>query len=85
MQFVSEPAEGFTVPAIVKDYIYVGSVVKCIAILPNGNEIKMERLAGEELPKSGDKVFLRWAPEDAVLIHSLDNSFYQSLENITLG
>lgn len=85
MQFVSEPAEGFTVPAIVKDYIYVGSVVKCIAILPNGNEIKMERLAGEELPKSGDKIFLRWAPEDAVLIHSLDNSFYQSLENITLG
>ena len=51
----------------------------------DGNEVKMERLAGEELPKSGDKVFICWNQEDAVLIHSLDNSFYQSMENITLA
>ena len=85
LHFSAEPVEGFSVPALVKDYIYVGSVVKCLAVLPNGNEVKMERLAGEELPKSGDKVFICWNPEDAVLIHSLDNSFYQSLENITLA
>ena len=85
LHFSAEPVEGFSVPALVKDYIYVGSVVKCLAVLPNGNEVKMERLAGEELPKSGDKVFICWNPEDAVLIHSLDNSFYQSMENITLA
>ena len=85
MHFSPKPVEGFTVPAVVGDYIYVGSVLKCIAVLPNGNEIKMEKLAGEELPPIGEKVFICWEPEDAVLIHSLDNRFYQSMENIKLA
>lgn len=85
MHFSPEPVDGFNVPAMVKDYIYVGSVIKCIAVLPNGNEIKMEKLAGEELPAIGEKVFICWTPEDAVLIHSLDNRFYQSMENIKLA
>ena len=85
MHFSPKPVEGFTVPAVVRDYIYVGSVLKCIAFLPNGNEIKMEKLAGEELPPIGEKVFICWEPEDAVLIHSLDNRFYQSMENIKLA
>ena len=85
MHFSPKPVEGFTVPAVVRDYIYVGSVLKCIAVLPNGNEIKMEKLAGEELPPISEKVFICWEPEDAVLIHSLDNRFYQSMENIKLA
>ena len=85
MHFSPKPVEGFTVPAVVRDYIYVGSVLKCIAVLPNGNEIKMEKLAGEELPPIGEKVFICWEPEDAVLIHSLDNRFYQSMENLKLA
>lgn len=85
MHFSPKPVEGFTVPAVVRDYIYVGSVLKCIAVLPNGNEIKMEKIAGEELPPIGEKVFICWEPEDAVLIHSLDNRFYQSMENIKLA
>lgn len=85
MHFSPKPVEGFTVPAVVRDYIYVGSVLKCIAVLPNGNEIKMEKLAVEELPPIGEKVFICWEPEDAVLIHSLDNRFYQSMENIKLA
>ena len=85
MHFSPKPVEGFTVPAVVRDYIYVGSVLKCIAVLPNGNEIKMEKLAGEELPPIGEKVFICWEPEDAVLIHSLDKRFYQSMENIKLA
>lgn len=85
MHFSPKPVEGFTVPAVVRDYIYVGSVLKCIAVLPNGNEIKMEKLAGEELPPIGEKVFICWEPENAVLIHSLDNRFYQSMENIKLA
>lgn len=85
MHFSPKPVEGFTVPAVVRDYIYVGSVLKCIAVLPNGYEIKMEKLAGEELPPIGEKVFICWEPENAVLIHSLDNRFYQSMENIKLA
>ena len=46
MKFAMEPVEGFELTAQVKDYIYVGSVLKCIVSLPNGNELKIERLAG---------------------------------------
>lgn len=85
LKFSKEPVKGFSIHALVKDYIYVGSVVKCIAILPNGNEVKMERLAGEELPQNGETVFLYWKDSDAVLMHNRDHELFQAIENIPLG
>jgi spermidine/putrescine transport system ATP-binding protein len=83
------PVPGFSLVGIVRDYIYVGSVVKCIADLANEQEvkqeIKLERLAGQELPKIGEKVFLYWNPEDAVLIHNRDELFLQAIENVRLA
>ena len=55
MKFAASPVEGFELEAQVKDYIYVGSVLKCIVSLPNGNELKIERLAGQDLPPIGSK------------------------------
>ena len=66
-----------------KDYVYVGNVIKCIAALPNGNEVRIERLAGEELPEIGAQIFLYWKREDAVLIHNKDQLVFQTLENVT--
>ena len=83
MRFSLEPVEGFSLWARVKDYVYVGNVVKCIAVLPNGNEVRIERLAGEELPEIGAQIFLYWKREDAVLIHNKDQLVFQTLENIT--
>ncbi|MBO6128341.1 MAG: ABC transporter ATP-binding protein, partial [Pseudobutyrivibrio sp.] len=51
MKFSTKKVDGFGLVAQVKDYVYVGSVLKCIVALPNGNELKIERLAGQELPK----------------------------------
>lgn len=82
MRYAHEPVEGFTLVATVRDYIYVGSVIKCMVTLPNGDEIKIERLAGQELPEIGSVIFPYWNPEDCVLIHNNDNMFYQALENI---
>lgn len=42
MKFSMTPVEGFELTAQVKDYIYVGSVLKCIVSLPNGNELKID-------------------------------------------
>lgn len=56
MKFAASPVEGFELEAQVKDYIYVGSVLKCIVSLPNGNELKIERLAGQDLPPIGSKM-----------------------------
>ena len=84
MKFSMEPVEGFSLRAKVKDFVYVGNVIKCIASLPNGNEVRIERLAGEELPEAGACIFLYWEREDAVLIHNRDHLMFQMLENISL-
>jgi spermidine/putrescine transport system ATP-binding protein len=85
MKYSFEPVEGFELVGIVKEHIYIGSVLKTIVTLSNGQEIKIERLAGEELLKEKEQIYLYWNLSDAVLIHSMDNTFYQAIENITLS
>ncbi len=85
MKYALDPVEGFTLIATVKDYVYVGSVVKCIAALPNGNELKIERLAGQPLPQLGEQIFPYWNEKDAVVIHNRDQIFYQAVDNVVLG
>ena len=82
MKFSETPVAGFGISATVKDLIYVGSVIKCIVELPNGNELKIERLSGDPLPNIGDVIYPYWNVEDAVLIHSMNNIIFQSIESI---
>ncbi len=84
MKYSQEPVEGFTLEGMVKEQVYVGSILKSIVTLPDGNEVKIERLAGETLPASGT-VYLYWEQEDAKLIHSLDQVFYDAVENVKMG
>lgn len=85
MRFSTVPVDGFELEAQVKDYIYVGSVLKCIVSLPNGNELKIERLAGQELPQIGSKCYPYWAEEDAVLIHNESHYIFEALNRIKLA
>lgn len=85
MRFQTMPHEGFELVAIVKDYIYVGAVLKCIVILPNGNELKIERLAGQDLPPIGSRIYPYWEPEDAVLIHNDSYKIFKILDEIKLA
>jgi spermidine/putrescine transport system ATP-binding protein len=84
MKYSLSPVEGFTLEAKVREQVYVGSVIKTIVVLGNGSEVKLERLAGQELPADGT-VYLHWEQSDAKLIHSLDNDFFQAVENIQMG
>ena len=79
------PVEGFELEAQVKDYVYVGSVLKAIVSLPNGNELKIVRLAGQELPPIGSKCYPYWKVEDAVLIHNESHFIFEALNNIKLA
>lgn len=85
MKFAASPVEGFELEAQVKDYIYVGSVLKCIVSLPNGNELKIERLAGQDLPPIGSKCYPYWKVDDAVLIHNESHYIFEALNNIKLA
>ena len=85
MKFSSKEVEGFGLVAQVKDYVYVGSVLKCIVSLPNGNELKIERLAGQDIPEIGSRCYPYWNPEDAVLIHNKSHFIFEALNNIKLA
>lgn len=84
IKYSTSPVEGFTIRAVVKEQVYVGSILKTIVVLPNGNEIKIERLAGEELPADG-MVYLYWREEDAKIIHSFDDNIFTAIDNIKLA
>ena len=84
LRFSQTEFEPFGLQGIVKDYIYVGSILKAIISLPNGNEVRAERLSGEQMPRVGDVVYINWDPKDAVMIHSHDNDIYQALENMPI-
>lgn len=83
MLYSDSPVGGFNLMGRVREQVYVGSVLKTIVVLSNGNEIKIERLAGQELPK-GDTVYLYWKDGDAKLIHTFDNIFARAVENIVM-
>ena len=84
LRFSQTEFEPFGLQGIVKDYIYVGSILKANISLPNGNEVRAERLSGEQMPRVGDVVYINWDPKDAVMIHSHDNDIYQALENMPI-
>ncbi|SFR64651.1 ABC transporter ATP-binding protein [Anaeromicropila populeti] len=84
MQYSLVPVEGFQLKGKVKEQVYVGSIRKTIVMIGNGNEIKIERLAGEPLPMDGT-VYLYWNQEDAKLIHTADQIFFHAVENIQMG
>lgn len=83
MLYSAEPVEGFHLAGTVKEQIYVGSVLKTVVELSNGNEVKIERLAGQELPKGGI-VYLYWKDGDAKLIHTFDDVFAGVVEDIVM-
>lgn len=85
MKFDTKPHEGFELVAVVKDYVYVGSVLKCMVSLPNGNMLKIERLAGQELPAIGSIIYPYWEPEDGVLIHNDSYKIFKALDEIKLA
>lgn len=84
MKFSAAPVKGFQLEAQVKDYVYAGSVVKCIAVLQNGMEIKMDRLAGEKLPEPGSIIHPWWEEKDAVLLHNPENQVLKMIDSMPL-
>ena len=80
MQFALEPRDGFSLMGTVREQVYVGSMIKAIVVLPDGQEVRLERLAGDELPENGP-VYLYWDPVDARTIKTLDQVFFSALEN----
>lgn len=76
-----KPVEGFDCPAVLKEYVYIGNVQKCILSLPYGKEVRINQSPKIPVLPLGSKVYLYWETEDAVVIPSASNQFYQVVDN----
>ena len=68
LEYGRAPAEGFDLPAAVKDFTYMGTVVKTALDLRGGLEVKFSRFQQDPSLREGDQVFVRWDPERSVAI-----------------
>lgn len=80
-----EPKDDGCFQGIVKDHIYIGSTLKTIIELQNGQEIKVMSLAGKKLAELDEIVYVYWNPIDMVVMHSKDTYIYQKVENVVMG
>ncbi|MEA4973065.1 MAG: ABC transporter ATP-binding protein [Candidatus Metalachnospira sp.] len=82
MKYSYSPISGFSVFGVVKEYLYNGTVHKCIISLTNGHDIKLNSQSEKQMPKVGEGIYLYWNIKDAVIIHSIDDEIYKTIDNI---
>ncbi|MCD7825292.1 MAG: ABC transporter ATP-binding protein [Clostridiaceae bacterium] len=69
MRTSETPVEDFSIQAVIRDIVFVGNLIKIIAVLPNGNEVKISKLSNTSHKyTTGQKVYLWWKPEESVMI-----------------
>lgn len=79
-----KPVDEFTLKGIVKDQIYVGSVLKTIVELPNGKEVKVNNHPDATVYPDGTAVSVYWDPDKAVVIHTKEDKMYDAIEDAVL-
>ena len=62
------PVEGFDLPGTVKDFTYMGTVVKTALDMKDGMETKFSRFEQDDQFQEGDPVYVFWRPEKSVAI-----------------
>ncbi|OJU18538.1 MAG: spermidine/putrescine ABC transporter ATP-binding protein [Clostridiales bacterium 43-6] len=85
LQFSEKEVEGFHLTGVVKEHIYVGSFIRSIVVLQNGFEVKLNRLAGSDLPPVASVTNLYWEKEHAVVMHSRQHQIFSLIDNVDLG
>ncbi|KLU65953.1 MULTISPECIES: ABC transporter ATP-binding protein [Desulfosporosinus] len=73
---------GFNIRGTVKEHIYVGSIIKTIIELPNGQELKMSLLAGTPLISPGEVVWVYWEKDSTVVLHTHEETLYNLIEQV---
>ena len=62
------PVEGFTMRGRVKDFIYMGTLIKTSLDLPGGQEVKFSRFEPDPTLREGDERFIYWPENKSVPI-----------------
>jgi spermidine/putrescine transport system ATP-binding protein len=85
VQLSETRVNGFAIPGVVKEYTYMGQIIKAVVELENGQEFKVNRLAGQYLLPIASPVYVSWNAEDAVVMHANEAGDYQEIEQAGLG
>lgn len=80
LRLSTEPVEGFDLRGKVREHIYVGSIIKTIVELPNGQELRMSTLTGAPLLPAGTKVSVHWEDGGCVVLHTGEDKLYNLIE-----
>lgn len=75
-----EPIDGFEIRGIVKEHVYVGSLIKTEVELPTGQLVRISNLPEAKLPNSGTLVNLYWNEDKAVIMHTREDKLYDIIE-----
>lgn len=63
-----DSATGFHLPGKIKDFTYMGTVVKTALDMADGSELKFSRFEHDENLHEGDSIYVYWRPEKSVPI-----------------
>ena len=63
-----EQQEGFSLPAVIADTVYMGTLTRVLMHTEDGMEVKLSRFEQEDQLKEAMKVWIWWPPEKAVVI-----------------
>ena len=80
MKYSREKIDGFSIYGEVKEHIYVGSIIKTIVELATEQRVTITRQPDDSLLAVGDKVWLYWSTENAVLMHTKEDHLYNIIE-----
>lgn len=84
-KYSPELVENFRLRGIVKEHIYVGSIVKTVVALPNGQRLRLNRHPHSELPEIGSAVTVYWDMDKAVIMHTAEDTLYDLIEDALLN
>ena len=65
----AEAKEGFTLRGKIKDFIYMGTVIKTSLDLGSGKEVKFSRFEKDDAIAEGDELYIYWESGKSVPIH----------------
>lgn len=76
------PVDNFSLCGMVKEHIYVGSTIKTIVALSNGQELKLSSVPGSKLFPIGSSIYVYWDVKDPVVMHTSEEKLLNILDQL---
>ncbi|HKM32234.1 MAG TPA: ABC transporter ATP-binding protein [Oscillospiraceae bacterium] len=80
VKYSTEPVEGFSIFGVVKEHIYIGSIIKTVIELPTEQQIIVTRQPDQSLLAVGEHIWLYWDVGSAVVMHTPEDPIYNIIE-----